>query len=179
MYLVLDDFEDGDGKSCAGGSWSITASDGVTTSPVPGPAVPTLVSGMDAPQWSKYALRLTGTDLAGDQWAGLRLSIPPTDLSLFGEIDFWAWNVGGQPMQLQIAVFISDPVTPAGTSPVIIKSVGQPSFSSTQFQGPDGLPFTPTNAIALEFRAVNANPSAGTGTGPFEFWLDDVRLKKQ
>jgi hypothetical protein len=198
LYDVVDDMEDGDGKTCdKSGAWSVTGSG--TLMPRPG----ALAEAADLPgddlharRGSVRAMHLQGTTDAGGS-ASLFLSLNWLDLSPYEEIQFWARSDSGT-LQLRVNVATSattetvqggscDPGLGAcgdhyGDSPFEITepwgAAGNPNSIALAGIAQAGfgqvVPRDFTQTMGIEFR-VTAPAAAAT---TFGFWIDDVQVKR-
>ena len=104
LYEIVDDMEDGDGKTCdKSGSWSVigwgtlTPRAGALTD-----AAPLQGSDLTARGPSLRAIQLSGTTNAGGS-ASLFLSLDGLDLTSYEEIQFWARSHSGN-LELRVNV---------------------------------------------------------------------------
>lgn len=198
LYEVVDDMEDGDGKTCdRSGAWSVIGSGTLTPrAGVLTEAAPLEGSDLTARSPSLRAVELSGTIDAGES-ASLFLSLNGLDLTRYEEIQFWARSHSGN-LELRVNVATAASTDAArggscdpglgpcgdhyGDSPFEISeswgAAGNPNSIAlagiSQVGFGQKVPRDFSQTLGLEFR-VTAPVEAGA---TFGLWIDDIQLKR-
>lgn len=198
LYEIVDDMEDGDGKTCdRSGFWSVIGSGTVTPQVgVVTEAAPLQGTDLTARSPSLRAIQLSGTINAGGS-ASLFLSLNGLDLTPYEEIQFWARSHSGNlALRVNVATAASTEAAQGGScdpglgpcgdhygdSPFEISeswgAAGNPNSIAlagiSQVGFGQQVPRDFSHTLGVEFR-VTAPEAVGA---TFGFWIDDIQLKR-